>query len=122
MNEQEARTAIPYDTIDPRVHGIVRAINAMGATTTGSCYGMQDEQGNPTEDWYIKITFPRNADGWMILDRLTRTLPDVEIMLFAWPAPDGVSFQLYGYGEDIAAVERALASAAEKSTAGDKEG
>lgn len=100
---------IPYDTIHPKLHSIVRALNALGAQTTGSCYGMQDEDGNDTDGWYVEIVIPRNCDGWATLTRISRIPLDTEAMLFVWPVSGGVSFQLHGHDADIAAIERGLA-------------
>lgn len=100
--------SIPYDTIDPRLHGIVRALNNMGAWTTGSCYGMQDEDGNPTDDWYVEFELPRTVDGWAILTSIAQRLRHIPPMIQVWATRDTVHFHLYGGADELSPIEEAL--------------
>lgn len=101
---------IPYATIHEKLHGIIRALNALGAMTTGSCYGMQDEDGNLTDDWYVEFELPRNADGWAILTSVVQRLRHILPMIQVWPtARDTVHFHLYGGAHELRPIEEALA-------------
>ena len=65
---------IPYDTFDPNIVGLVRALNHYpGLMTIGSCGG-HEVITNPSQweagTWYVKFDLHADRLGWYVLEHL----------------------------------------------------
>lgn len=65
---------IPYDTFDPNIVGLVRALNRYpGLMTIGSCGG-HEVITNPSQweagTWYVKFDLHADRLGWYVLEHL----------------------------------------------------